>query len=439
MADVEESGFIERRAFLKGSLESIGMRYGILVVGFIGSVLIARAIGASGRGAYAFVVTLATTAFSVAHLSVEQAFVALWSRRPSSDLVGSGAIIATVSGIGAAIVTAVVIWPGLDMEVPRGATAWMVVIGLGTIPLSIASLYGDAALVSQGRIRLMNVIALGVASAQTLVLAILAASGRLSVGVVVILWAAATITPVLPQFAALARDPGLTWPGRRTLGEVVMTGLRYHPGLVALALVLRVDILLLAPRVDVAELGIYSLAVTLVELALRATSASAQVAVQVQVRGEPAESADFTALVARVNAVIGTLAVAGLVLSGPWVIEAVFGPSFAGTAASLTVLAPGIVALSIQRPLGVFLTRLDHPLYVTTAMVIALAVNIVLNLLLIPVWGILGAAVASTVVYIGLLVWAAVWFSRASGHEWQFLVPSSADIRWILRSIGTKS
>ena len=70
-----------------------------------------------------------------------------------------------------------------------------------------------------------------------------------------------------------------------------------------------------------------------------------------------------------------------------------FGPSFA----PLLVLLPGVVALSGSNVVGSYLRGIGRPGITSSISLIALAVNLVLNLVLIPRYGIIGASAASVV------------------------------------------
>lgn len=411
------------------AVRSIATRYLIVIIGMAISVLLSRALTASGRGAYAYIIAFASSAAWISHFSIETSLMLSWSvERERSQLVGAAIAVAAIAGT-----TAMALGIGavrlFDLTVPEGGASWMLIAALLTIPSVLLALYLNAVLVNDGRIDEMNRVGLVTAIAQLIALVGLVLMGSLTVSSGVILWTASMFLPVVFLLPLVIRQPGVRWSGNVSVRRLLAVGLRYHPGAVALALILRLDILLLGSRVDVAQLGIYSLAVSLVELSLVATSASSQVAVQVQVRGEPHSHADFTAAVSRTNGVLAGVLMILLVAAGPWAITLIFGESYAGTTGPVVALAPGVVALSMMRPIAVFVTRLNRPYVVSSALIIGLVANIGLNLMMIPWWGIVGAAVASSLVYIGLLVWAAVWFLQATGLTWFVLIPTSSDFR----------
>jgi len=422
-------------AFYRQAAATIVTRYAGLLIAVLGSVVIARALGASGRGGYAFVVAAVTTVYSVAHLSVEQALVALWDDEAGqTSLVGSGLVVALVSGVVGCVVLVALVVTGMA-SLPAGVGLWMVVAGGSVLPLWLASLYVNAVLTNDGRFGVINAVTLMTAVLQVVVLLGLAATGDLTVGAVVLVWAAATALPLLVQLPAVMRHPGIGRPRLAVMRKLVGLGLRYHLGMTALSLVLRVDVLLLASRVSVDQVGVYSLGVTIVELVLMATNSYAQVAVQVQIRGEPRATSGFTAHVARTSLVLAVVMLGVIWATGPFLVVRVFGQSFRGATSVIAMLSPGMAALALQRPLGIYVTRLNRPWPVTIGMVAALAANVLLNLVLIPVWGILGAAVASMLVYVCIAAWTATWFVRSGEVAARELRPRLSDLQQVITSV----
>ena len=91
------------------------------------------------------------------------------------------------------------------------------------------------------------------------------------------------------------------------------------------------------------------------------------------------------------------------------------------------LLAPGVMALGASRLPSTYLLRLRRARLVVVPSVIALAVNIALNLLLIPVWGAAGCALASSLAYVLLAALQTRLFTRVTGIRGPELLPAAAD------------
>lgn len=95
-----------------------------------------------------------------------------------------------------------------------------------------------------------------------------------------------------------------------------------------------------------------------------------------------------------------------------------FGPDFVQGETALAILIGGtLIAFGIGRLAGIMLTVAGHERYTASAVGVGALLNVVLNAILIPEWGMSGAAVATS---ISLIVWT-IWlgwgaFSRVGFH-----------------------
>ncbi len=88
----------------------------------------------------------------------------------------------------------------------------------------------------------------------------------------------------------------------------------------------------------------------------------------------------------------------------------------------LRLLLPGVVLLTVARGVTADLAargRVDLNLYVS---IVTVAISIILNIILIPRYGINGSAVATTFSYTINLLIRFVLYSRISGNRWYSLL-----------------
>lgn len=401
-----------------------------LAFGGITMIVVARALHPQGRGACAVLVSIAMTAQGVGHLSIEQSHTWLWSSTRNRRAIAAnslllGPAVGTLTALVAGAVVAVLVAHG--MPVPGyGALA----LALAAVPLGITGLYVTNTMVLRGRFDLVNRGVLLGSAAQAAALTLLAVTGRLSVAWFVGLWVAslalslAVLVPALPP-ARRSCDLSLA---RRAL----IKGMRYHVGLLSVFLLFRLDILILNAMVPAAAVGLYSVAVTLIEMTRLATDATARVALSRQMEGDQDQAAAFTAWTTRLTVPLATVSVGAMCAAAPVLIPLLYGSSFAGSVAPLLALSPGLLALTATRTISAFLLRLDRPMLVSLTSVASLVVNVVLNLALIPVWGIVGSAVASSVGYVLLAGLQVAWFLRATRSSPSRLLPGSLEVRYLL-------
>jgi O-antigen/teichoic acid export membrane protein len=428
-------GFLSRQPASRASkvIGTVAVRATNLVLGATASVVIARALGPEGRGSYYVIITVATVAVTLGQSSLDHAHLYAWSKGGDRRVLFANALVLSlVLGLIVAPLAFGVV-AILGPTVVPVASHCLLVVALVAVPLSILRGYYIHFLILADRIRWMNAMVLSVAVAQCGALILTAALGRLTVGTVVYVWLLANIPGVLIALSAIR-------PRLRdfSAGQAIRTwqlGLRFHAGTVAMYLLLRADVFLLNSSVSRREVGLYSLAVTLAELVYLITDSVGHVAVSRQATGTLGESGQATAHAARVNFVAAVVCVIGVAAVAPVLVPLMYGADFRGSVGPLLLIGPGIVALAVARPISVFLTRLNRPLALSALSGGALVLNVALNLLLIPTFGIRGAAAASTVSYGALSAFFAGWLLRASDVRPRDLMPRVADISGPLRSL----
>lgn len=416
---------------------TISTRMFIVLIGGVTSVVVSRQLHPDGRGEYALIVAVATLTMALGHLSVEQAQVYLWSR--SADrrtLAANASAIGLATGCAAAAIAwiiAVLLLPGAVAVEERSLLA----VSLLYVPIATVVMYVNGLLILDNRVGRVNVGVLLAAILQCSMLLILSVAFRLTVGWVVVIWTASTALPLFVTLGAFGERPRhVSLPLAKA---TVLLGLRYHLGMASLYLLFRVDVLMLGRLVTKFDVGLYSLAVTIAELTYILTNAIAHVAMPYQVSATFSKAGRSTVKLARTTFVVSLGTVAAVVLAGGAVIPAVFGQEFSGSVAPLIALAPGVVALATARAISPYLVRSDQPKVMTLATTGAMVANIVLNLLMIPVWGIVGSAIASSIAYALLGAFYAGWLCRVAGLPAAALSPRLSDVMalsGLVRSVG---
>lgn len=420
-------------ALLVGTASSRALSLGLTA---LATTLVMRQLGPAGTGVYYVLITVATTAVSLGHLSVMHAYVFFWGRRADRGSLGANA---TSLGVASGCITAGVAWAFVNLlgpdRIPIGGRYDLLILSLLAVPASIVLLHLSALLALDnriGRVNIANILGALVAFGATLVLF---AMSRLTLGTAVAVWFLFSVLPafgVITAFGMRRRHFSL-----RLAVETVKLGLKYHIAAVSLFFLLRVDIFLLNANVSEEQVGLYALAVALVELTFVLTDSLAQVILPRQVANSLQEAGAYTARIMRASLVVSVFIVSALILGGYHVVPVIFGDAFGGSAGAIFALAPGMVAFAMVRTLGGVLIRLDRPFVIAGATTGTLAANVVLNLLLIPRFGIVGAGVASSVAYSLLAAFYTVWLLRATSLPRAVLLPRLSDFSQPVAAIGS--
>jgi O-antigen/teichoic acid export membrane protein len=410
-----------RAESVRNALGAYGVRF---FLGAVAGVVLSRALNPDGRGTYNVIVTIAATATGLGHLSIGQASVSFWSSDraaiPTNNLV-----LGPLLGAGSAAVTGLVIAVLSPGVVPVPARP-LLVLALATVPATMAIVHLNSVMLLLGKVDAVNRSSAVAALLQCGALMVLAVSGHLSTAAVVWIWAVSGAVPLL--FFLPALRPHL---GRGDVGlarRMVGAGLRYQAGLVALHLLSRVGVLILNALAPGAPVGLYTLAVSVGEIAQFATNALAQVVLSDQAAATLDRVTELTVRSVRASGIMGGCVVGAACLASPWLVPAVYGGDFRGSVPAIFALAPGVLALSATQPILPYLLRLDRPWLVSGISLLALLVNVVLNLFLIPRWGIVGCACASSAGWLALAGCQVAWFTRTTGTPLAALLPGRNDL-----------
>ncbi len=129
--------------------------------------------------------------------------------------------------------------------------------------------------------------------------------------------------------------------------------------------------------------------------------------------------AEFGTFFRRLYSVLlpGTLLFLPLFLVGPWFISIWYGPGYLASARVFHVLLPGFLLRMAFAPLGTALFAMDRPRLIMVEAALRVGGGMLLNLILIPVFGVVGAAWANSLGQLPGWIFLVVVFRRylASG------------------------
>jgi O-antigen/teichoic acid export membrane protein len=417
-----------RRSFGRSAAATWGTGLAVGVLSLVNVLIIARELGPVGRGtvAFLFVIAYITSQFSM--LSAEEANAnfarADAALRPA--LATNSLTLALLLGGGA---TAAVL--GTSELVPAlTPDTWLQWTLFGAVPMLGLGEMWSTLVQADYRFAIRNVYELIPPVTQVVVNGVFWPLGLLSVGSVVFTWIAGqALAAGLLGFYLAFRLGGFGRPStalaRRTLGF----GLRAYLGRLMTVGNYRLDQWFVGAFSGSHQLGLYNIAVAWAEALNYLPSALAIVQRPDLVNVEPGEAAHRAAVVLRRTQVITLLAVVGMVAAAPILCVAVFGAKFRGSTDDLQVLAIGAFGVVTLKLLWNALIAQGRPLLATAGVGVAFVSTVVLDVLLIPRFGGLGAAFASTISYSVGAVAVGVIFVRALGGRVTDLVPRPSDAR----------
>jgi O-antigen/teichoic acid export membrane protein len=103
---------------------------------------------------------------------------------------------------------------------------------------------------------------------------------------------------------------------------------------------------------------------------------------------------------------------------GSLLIPFFYGIDFLPSVKPFLWLLPGILGITLSKIVSANLAGIGKPQYATYSSGITVVITVVLDILLIPPYGIVGAAIASSIAYLLSAVLSVMWFSRETNIRW---------------------
>lgn len=416
------------------------MHAGASGLGLVNTFVMARAMGATGRGEVAFLTTIGTLVAFLATLSVQEYFGNRVAREPSSVGQVLGAVVAlgaALGSVGALVAWASLRWvPFLQAHVDPVALASVLI----TIPCSVAYMYLTYVTRATGAHRTAN-IGIGIMSASGVgINTALALSGHLTSRLGVISWCAGqALAMCVLWMHFIRRGDAIRRPPSSMLRRGIAFGSKAHLGGVMNTGSYRLDYWILGSIGGPTQVGIYSVAASWFEALFLAPQSLSVVMRPRLVAAEREEAAAAAAQAVRVAAIVTVVAGGAMYFAAPFLCEGVFGAEFAASTTLLRILIPGAIGICLLKLLGISLTAQGRPLSESGATAVGFGVAVVLYLLTIPTYLATGAAWSSTMAYLAGGAAAGVIFLWVFRPHPSVLLPRVSDITSLLPRRRTES
>lgn len=401
------------------------------VFGVLSTILLARLLGPDGIGNYTLAFLLASTTIALVNfgLSSTTVYFIANGEHPREEILGHLFVFNTlVTGI-AMVVGSIIVLYFKAWLFPQTSKS-LLLLGVLIIPGIFTYRFAQSVLLGLQRFDVYNlgqalwaVIHLLFLTLTVLLFkggvagAILAEAFSWAFGAALLLYWTKAVVPAW----SFRFNPVLT-------KKMVTYGLHSYLGNVLAFFNYRADLFLLNYLQGPAAVGIYSVAVGLAErLWLISQTASTVLLPRVSASTDPHWRRRFTPLVTRTVLIMIVPAALLLGIFARPLVLLLYSKAFSGAAHPLQILLFGIVTFSLSRILAQDIAGRGQPLLNTYTSALALIVNVGLNLLLIPLWGIQGAAWASAVSYTALLISKMVFYQHLSGNSWKEVLWSKRD------------
>ena len=426
-------------SFARSAAFTYGAQLAAAVLSLLSVLIVARALGAEGRGHVAFLTAMTFLTANLATFGVQEANGNFAAADPRSrrSLATNSVVLALLLGAGAVAVLSglIAIFPGVagdsDPTLRLIAFAFIPAILLQIfLRFLVQADYGFAATNAAYVLApTLNVVGNG----------LFYALGILSVNSAVGWWLAGqTIETLLLAWYVQRRLAGFGRPDLGLVRRALRFGAHAHPGRVMLLGNYRLDQWLLGAIAGPRELGVYSVAVAWAEALWYLPTALAAVQRPDLVRAAKREAARIAARIFRAAMLVTAACALVMVVAAPILCATIFGEEFRDSVNMLRVLVIAAFGVGSVKLLGSALVTQGRPGLQSVAIGAGFVLSVALDIVLIPPFGGQGAAFAAAIAHTtaGLVVCAI--FLRTLGGGPGDLIPRVGDVRWFAAKLSAR-
>jgi len=398
---------------------------------FLSAILIARLLGPEGYGIFQFALTtsiiaatLADFGFGIANNYLASHFPHVRPKLLSNALIfvgGSGTIIALLSGV---VVT--VFKNRAFSELPE-AYLWLIPLSIPiqAVQISLIGLIYGASRFREKVIGTSLHYALFLST--TTALAFLE---TLTTNSLMVLWIAGLSISSIYWIGILLRgdSAGLQWD-KASLKEQFSYARNAYIYNAAHMLNFRLDMFLVAYFLEAEDVGWYALATSITEALLYLPKALSNVVLtETATELQNGIKSNHHLVYKGIILIIGAAIMVTAILA-PLLLPLVFSSSFIPAIAPLLLLLPGTLAMALGIIAAYHLFGMGKAFQPSLAALVATIITVILDLLLIPLLGIQGAALASTLAYVAFLTMCLYFvLAESEANVKSLLIPTRQDM-----------
>jgi len=421
-------------SFIVSIVTILGGQFVSGVIALLAEILYARLLGPAARGTIGLCVVTIAFATLIGGLGGEGAIV-YWTSRSRPHQNSYLPAVLSWGALGCCLACGLWSWSFWKLQLPflRGMSGSSAVVILFSIPAATFFAYSMALAGGYEQFRLRSLCsALRQVVGMTMFLLLLLAFGR---QVETALWAnfIGLTIGTLTMVTLLRREIATSWTTASTLSNIRPTltyALRGQVGNLASFFTYRLDIFIVNYFLLPAQVGFYALGVTISEALWQIPQAVASALFPRTVRSADANATQFTTFILRQVLLLNLLGGLAMAAISPFVVPLIFGQRFQPSVSVIWWILPGTIALSLAKVGCADLAGRGKNGYASVFALFCFAVTAILDWRLIPLMGITGAALASSIAYCldALLVLAALRY-EAKIRFLDILIPQSVDLQ----------
>lgn len=404
--------------FFRNVLSTFSAQLLVYVMTFATSVIIARTLGRTGKGTLAALGTISMMAVTFGTFGQNFAATYFAARDKHRRRAIFTNILVQSVFIGIALVFALLVVQRLFPASIGNISARLFTIFIIQVPFLYSTRLIAGFLLGREDITAYNL--LGIISPAVSLAGLFVCLAVLHAGVfdaVCVYAAAAIIAAVAHLLFALKNTKPTTERDPNLAGDMLRYGLKIYFNGIFFYLVIQSDILLVNYFLGRAATGVYSITAQFAQILLILPMSAGAVLIPRLTRAPHDEKLKIMRSMSRAMIVVMLLLIgASLAVISPF-IKLFFGARFLGAVEPTFILAPGLFLLSSMQVYAYYFSATGLPIQVPILWGLTFVINFVLNIFIIPRYGINGAAFSSTVSYAFIFLAMFLFTKRNTGSR----------------------
>ena len=376
-----------------------------IVIGMLSAMIIARMLGADGQGKYALIILLPNMFYTLFNIGLPASTVYYIGQKKYllEDVFKTNLLIAVILSVVTGLLSCLFVYFYQDVFYEQ--IEWSI-LAISLISLPFIFLNKNMQVIFQGKEEFEKfnlIVILNQLGVFVFCIVFLIVLGWGLLGAVAA-FVSSQLLIFLALFYFLKQEFNLSLLSGRFSKSYFRNsfsyGLKGHISNILAFINYRVDLFIIAYFLNDVSVGLYSVAVTVVErIWVVSQSVSTVLFARVSNLSTDIERAKFTAIVARNVLFISLIGGVLLYCLGGWIINFLFGAEFVDAVGPFILLIPGVVLLSFARILSNFFSGIGKPEINTYVASFTTVLNIGMNIYLVPKFGVAGAAIATSITY----------------------------------------
>ncbi len=419
--------------FVVRVLGSLGAQLLLVLGGAVSTIIVARITGTHGAGAYSVAVQIGALVVIGGGLGIDFGLIyfAARDRMSQSDLAPTllwfGLAWGALLAVGGYVVAL-----ALGGSLLKGVGDTIILASVAAVPFMLAVRYLRYFLLGRNQLLPFNAVNVVLALAWVIFVAVALMLLRGDVASAVWAYAAANFVAFAAALVLVPAAVGV--PNLRraltALRTLATFGLRAQLSTVLQFFSYRFDLFLLNATAGSGAAGLYSVATLLAESVWYIPSAVGLVLAPRVAAGVEGDDDEVTAVICRGTMLVSVAGAVVIAALAPLLVFVLFGAAFLPAVVPLWVLLPGVVALGLDKPIASYQLGRGRPQISLYVALLATPITIAAYVLLIPRYGIVGAAAGSTISYVATTAIEIVYLHRVSPLRFRNLViPHRSDWR----------